>query len=215
MSGPCTSQYSIVPAWSCENENWADWNSDVWAHKISSKFKEDLTSPVTVHILADHMGKWLSRGMLALYLLTLLWLVLFKLKFNISAILDHHRRSLNLIPFASNFGEMLLNCIFFIPFGLLVSVNFKKVGFLPKLAYISFFSLSAELTQYIFAIGATDITDLITNTFGGFLGLTLYGLGNKCIRYERLDRIIISVGAFLFVLFVAMQVSHFIQRSSR
>jgi glycopeptide antibiotics resistance protein len=161
------------------------------------------------------MEKRLSRGMLALYLVMLIWLVPFKLTFNISAIFDHHRRNLNLIPFASNFGEMILNCIFFIPFGLLLSVNFKKAGFITKLAFITLFSLMAELIQYIFAIGAADITDLITNTFGGFLGLTVYGLGNKYISHKRLDRVIISIGAFLFVFFIAMHVSHFIRGSSR
>lgn len=52
----------------------------------------------------------------------------------------------------------------------------KKAGFLPKFAFILVFSLTAEFIQFIFAIGATDITDLITNTAGGFLGLKLYGL---------------------------------------
>ncbi len=152
--------------------------------------------------------------MLALYLVILTWLVLFKLTFNFSAILDHHRRSLNLTPFASNPGEMILNCIFFIPFGLLLSINFKKTGTLTKLAFISLFSLAAELIQYIFAIGATDITDLITNTFGGFLGLTLYGLGNKYIGHKRLDSFIISIGAFLLVIFIAIHVSHFFRKPS-
>src|ERR1035438_2407770 len=90
----------------------------------------------------DYMRKILARGLLALYLVTLIWLVLFKLKFNISSVLNYHHRSLNLIPFAApsmvngriNFGEMIYNCIFFIPFGLLLNVNFKKIGFLPKLA---------------------------------------------------------------------------------
>jgi glycopeptide antibiotics resistance protein len=166
------------------------------------------------------MGKILFRGLLVLYLVTLTWLVLFKLTFNISRILNHHHRSLNLIPFAApsivngrvDFGEMILNCIFFIPFGLLLNVNFKKVGFLPKLTCILVYSATAELIQYIFAIGATDITDVITNTVGGFLGLTLYDLSNKYINTEKLDRIIISAGALLFVLAISIHVSHFFLR---
>jgi glycopeptide antibiotics resistance protein len=166
------------------------------------------------------MGKILSGGLLALYLVILIWLVLFKLKFNISSVLDYHHRSLNLIPFAApsivngriNFGEMIFNCIFFIPFGLLLNVNFKKVGFLHKFAFILVFSLTAELIQFIFAIGATDITDLITNTFGGFLGLKLYGLSNKYINNEKLDRVIISIGTLLLLLFISLHVSHFVLR---
>jgi len=166
------------------------------------------------------MGKILYRGLLALYLAIIIWLVLFKLKFNISSVLNYHHRSLNLIPFAApsivngriNFGEMIYNCIFFIPFGLLLNVNFKKIGFLPKLVFVMVFSLTAELIQFIFAIGATDITDVITNTVGGFLGLKLYNLSNKYINSEKLDKFIISVGILLLVLFISMHVSHFVRR---
>ncbi|HEY2349305.1 MAG TPA: VanZ family protein, partial [Puia sp.] len=154
------------------------------------------------------MRKFLSEGLLALYIAIMIWLVLFKFSFNISKVLQYHHRSLNLIPFAApsivngriNYGEMIMNCAFFIPFGLLLSVNFKKVRFFNKLAFILAFSVTAELVQYIFAIGATDITDVITNTFGGFFGLTLYSLSNRYINSEKLDKIVISVGILLFVI---------------
>jgi len=153
------------------------------------------------------MGKILSRGLLALYLVILIWLVLFKLQYNILSVLfNYHHRSLNLIPFAApsivngSFREMIDNVIIFIPFGLLLNVNFKEVGFLPKFAFILVLSLTFELIQFIFAIGATDITDVITNTFGGFLGLKLYCLSNKYINYKKLDRVIIFVGILLLVL---------------
>jgi glycopeptide antibiotics resistance protein len=166
------------------------------------------------------MRKILSRALLILYLVTLTWLVLFKLKFNISSVFNHHHRSLNLVPFGApsivngrvDFGEIILNCVFFIPFGLLLNVNFKKVGFLPKLISILVFSVTAELIQYIFAIGATDITDVISNTTGGFLGLILYKLSNKYIKTEKLDRFIICAGILLFVLSISIQVSHFFIR---
>ena len=161
-------------------------------------------------IRADCMKKILSGCLLTLYLMVLLWLVLFKLKVNISSVFNYHHRSLNLIPFAApakvngeiSFGEIIFNCLFFIPFGLLLNVNFKKPGFLTKLAFIMIFSVTVELIQFIFAIGATDITDVITNTLGGFIGLALYTLCNKYINNEKLDRVINSIGAVLFVLFM-------------
>ncbi len=104
---------------------------------------------------------------------------------------------------------MILNCIFFIPFGLLLNVNFKTIGFLAKFAFILIFSLTAELIQFIFAIGATDITDLITNGVGGLLGLKLYDLSNKYINTDKLDRVIISIGTLLLILFISLHVSHF------
>ena len=165
-----------------------------------------------------NMSRTLSRGLLALYLMILLWIVLFKLKFNISYVFDHPHRSLNLIPFAApsivhgaiNYGEMIMNCLFFIPFGLLLNVNFKQVRFLPKLVFILCFSLTVEIIQYIFAIGASDITDVITNTFGGFLGLILYDLSKRYIKQEILDRMINSTGIILFVVFISIHVRHYL-----
>ncbi len=153
---------------------------------------------------------------LALYLVILIWLILFKLNFNISKVFQYPHRSLNLIPFAApsiingkiNYSEMIFNIIFFIPFGLLLDVNFKKIPFLLKLGFIFFFSLSAEIIQFIFAIGATDITDVITNTLGGFFGLKLYSVSNKLLPNEKLDGIIFSIGTILLLVFISMQVSH-------
>ena len=169
------------------------------------------------------MGKILSRGLLALYLVMLVWLVLFKFSIHIFSKFNDQHRSLNLIPFAApsivngqiNYGEMVYNCIFFIPFGLLLSVNFKEVRFLSKLAFVLAFSVTAELIQYIFAIGATDITDVIMNTVGGFLGLTIYDLGNKYINNKKLDSVIVSVGMVLFVFFISIYGSHLVHRVSR
>jgi glycopeptide antibiotics resistance protein len=176
-----------------------------------------------IETITGRMGKILTRGLLALYLVTLAWLVLLKTSVNLSALLAHHQRSLNLVPFAApsivngriNYGEMVFNCVFFIPFGLLLNVNFKKTGFLPKLTFILAFSVAVELLQFIFAIGATDVTDVITNTAGGFLGLTLYGLSNKFINDEKLDSIIISGGIVFLLLFVSMEASHFVRREVR
>lgn len=157
------------------------------------------------------MGKILSRGLLALYLLILTWLVLFKLSYDIPSVFDYNSRSLNLIPFVpsivyGSFREMIDNVIIFIPFGLLLNVNFKKIGFLPKLASILGFSFFCELIQFIFAIGITDTTDLITNTAGGFLGLILYDLSNKYISNKKLDIVIISVGMLLLVLLLYFRI---------
>jgi glycopeptide antibiotics resistance protein len=110
-----------------------------------------------------------------------------------------------LTPFTAtgNFREMIDNVIIFIPFsGLLLNVNFKEIGFLPKFAFVLVLSLTFEIIQFIFAIGATDITDVITNTVGGFLGLKLYGLSNKHMnqKKKKLDRVIIFVGILLLVL---------------
>ena len=153
--------------------------------------------------------KSLSKALFAFYLLILLWLIIFKFSFNLSSILDYQTRSINLIPFAfanerGNLREIIYNFVVFIPFGLLLSVNFKKATFGKKLASVFVFSLTAEISQFVFATGATDITDLITNTIGGFLGLILYDLCNKYINNQKLDRFIVFVGILLLVLFILL-----------
>ncbi|MCE6992030.1 VanZ family protein [Dyadobacter sp. CY323] len=159
------------------------------------------------------MTRILSAVFLVIYVVSLIWLVLFKLKLNLPLLFQNEQRSLNLIPFGApaivkgriNYGEMIMNCVIFIPFGLLLCANFKNARFLPKLAIIFAFSVIVELLQYIFAIGATDITDLITNTLGGFLGLQIYDLSKKYISSEKLDRIIIAIGILLLLIFLFMR----------
>jgi glycopeptide antibiotics resistance protein len=152
--------------------------------------------------------KALSRTLLALYLLILLWLVLFKFSLDLSSVLDYQTRSLNLIPFADisrhNVRETIYNFVVFIPFGLLLSVNLKRATFWRRLAIIFLFSLAVETIQFVFAIGVTDITDVITNTFGGFLGLILYYVINRYVDTEKLDRFIIVASTILLVLFIVL-----------
>jgi glycopeptide antibiotics resistance protein len=118
-------------------------------------------------------------------------------------------RSLNLTPFAdfsrNNSREILDNLIVFIPFGLLLSASFKQATFRRKLAFISMFSLAVEVVQYVLAIGVADITDVIANTLGGFLGLTLYGLGKKYGDSKKLDRFVVIMNTTLFILFMLLR----------
>lgn len=162
-------------------------------------------------IRGNRIVKSLSGALFVLYLLILIWLVLFKLSFDLPAVFDSQIRSVNLIPFAfinerGNVREILYNCAAFIPFGLLLSVNFKSVDLWRKLIIVFVFSLASEIAQFAFAIGATDITDLIANTFGGFIGFVLYGLSSKRIDDEKLDRLIVSIGTVLLLLFVLLRV---------
>jgi glycopeptide antibiotics resistance protein len=149
--------------------------------------------------------KTFSKILLALYLLTLLWLVLFKFSFDFSSVLlEYQSRSLNLIPFLGifegNSREMIDNFVVFVPFGLLLGVNFKQVNMWRKLAIICAVSVAFEILQYVLAIGTTDITDVITNTLGGFIGLLLYDLGKKYIDDQKLNRFIVVTGAVLLIL---------------
>jgi glycopeptide antibiotics resistance protein len=115
-----------------------------------------------------------------------------------------------LIPFAGsswgNVGEIVYNFVVFIPFGLLLSVNLKQATLWRKLVFVFIFSLTAEILQFVLAIGTTDITDVITNTFGGFVGLKLYDASKKYVDDEKLDRFIVVTSAVLLVLVVLLRI---------
>lgn len=154
--------------------------------------------------------KQLHKTVLAVYLLFLLWLVLFKFSSNpFSVLADYQSRSLNLVPFAGyspgNVREMVDNFIVFVPFGLLLGINFRHVGFWRKLAYIFIFSVVAEILQFVFAIGTTDITDIITNTLGGLFGLGVYSLVSKFVDKKWLDLCIVIILAFLLTAFTLLR----------
>lgn len=148
----------------------------------------------------------LSKMILALYLLILLWLLLFKFSFDIIFVIEEHQaRSLNVIPFTGQLREMIDNLTIFIPFGLLLSVNFKQITFWQKLAIISFFSLTIEIIQFILAIGITDITDVIMNVLGGLVGLVLYAFGGKRVDSVKLNYFINILGLILIITFLALR----------
>ena len=154
--------------------------------------------------------KPLSGVLLALYLLTLLWLVLFKLSYDVPSILANYQtRSLNLIPFVTfgqvGLSETVSNFVTFIPFGLLLGLNFKQAALWRLLLVVFAFSVAVETLQFIFAIGTTDATDVVTNTLGGLVGLVLYRLVNKVVKAAILDRVIAAVGMILFVTFILLR----------
>jgi len=100
---------------------------------------------------------------------------------------------------------MIDNFMIFIPFGLLLGVNMKKMTFWRKLAIIFISSFAVETLQFIFAIGITDITDIITNTLGGLVGLLIYDLCKKYVNNKRLDQFITILGAVLIVLLLLLR----------
>ena len=122
--------------------------------------------------------RYVSKFLLGIYLFFLLWLILFKLSFNLPQFLTYSYSNVNLVPF-STFSfenttvlrETTYNLIVFFPFGVLLNVNFKRLSFSKKLGIIFLVSFLAELIQFLFGIGVADITDVITNTTGGLIGL--------------------------------------------
>ena len=71
-------------------------------------------------------------------------------------------------------------------------------------------SLVFEVAQWIFALGASDITDLITNTVGGALGTILYVSLRKLFKGKEV-KIVSIIGAVLEILFIGLLVVLFIE----
>lgn len=140
-------------------------------------------------------SKQLTQGLFGIYLVVLFWIIIFKL--NLSLIPLGSYRSINLIPFAApalinghvDWAEPLLNILIFVPFGMYAANLFKPLGF--KLKLIVAVSVFCEITQFIFGIGASDVTDVINNTLGGVIGLLLYqGIKMGIQNSDKIQKIV-------------------------
>lgn len=122
----------------------------------------------------------LTVGLFVFYLVALSWIVLLKMEFSIQSL--GRFRGINLIPFAGSalangridWTEIGNNILIFIPFGIYLSMLKEAWPVLLKLIAVFCASLALEVLQYVFAFGASDITDLIGNTLGGVIGIALY-----------------------------------------
>lgn len=115
-----------------------------------------------------------------IYLAILVWIILFKFVFSWDDL--PHLRSINLIPYGESviingkldISELWQNVLAFVPLGIYLGMLNPKGKVWKKLVLIAITSLILEVFQYILAVGASDITDLINNTIGGIIGLLIY-----------------------------------------
>lgn len=140
-----------------------------------------------------------------IYLFLIIWIILFKLSVSIEQL--PHFRSINLIPFyypnktTYQIKEVIENMIIFIPFGLyLKTLNIHN----SRTIFLGFLlSFSLELSQYIFGIGASDITDLITNTIGVIIGVGIYQLIKKLFK-DKANKIILALSTVTTILIISL-----------
>ncbi|MGM0167561.1 hypothetical protein IGI39_002545 [Enterococcus sp. AZ135] len=161
------------------------------------------------------ISKKLSKVLLVIYLLLLIWILLFKFSLSfsdIAASLDQPMRSINLSPFQGSMivngkialDEIILNAIIFIPLGVLLGISAKNLSFIKKLVFVFLFSLFIEVMQFIFGIGATDVTDIFMNFIGGFIGIVSYK-GLALVTPEaKLDKRLVIIGTVMGVLCLVM-----------
>ena len=144
----------------------------------------------------------LTHVLFFLYCLFIVWAVLFKTSFSLSEFRDmlfSHPRTLNLIPFyydcdvsiRFHISEVLMNTVLFFPFG----VYLKMLDIPSRKAIVSglLLSFALEFCQFAFALGSSDITDLITNTLGTASGVCLYLLTLNLFKNKKKINTILSV----------------------
>lgn len=153
-------------------------------------------------------NKWIFILMI-IFCLLIGWIILFKMSFSI-ADLDKNR-GINLIPFyyknetAFHFNEIMMNLMAFVPLG----IYLKLMHFdLNKSILFGFgYSLFLEIMQLILSIGITDITDLITNTLGVIIGISIYNILTKIFKktdtLDKVLKILATIGTILFILLIS------------
>lgn len=107
---------------------------------------------------------------------------------------------------------MISNIVAFMPFGVMLGVNFKQVVFRYKIAVIFTFSLAVEIIQFALGIGVTDITDVLMNTLGGFMGLVAYAAVSRYTNDRYLDRCILVAGTLILLTILYLRIFVFIVR---
>ncbi len=163
----------------------------------------------------------LTIVLLAVYILVLTGIILFKLPFY-SEILSDGIRVINLIPFQGSFDyngvfnsrEIIDNILLFTPLGVYIGMLKSGWSFVRKVLPVLGLSLLFEVIQYIFAMGRTDITDILGNTLGGIIGIGIYALLFKIFKSRTVK--IVNVLALALTVCVVLRfaylffLSHFI-----
>ncbi len=144
----------------------------------------------------------------AFYAVFIIWNILFKYisPIDIFSTERYFSRSVNLIPFndllQGNYLKLDVwgNILLFIPLG--IYMRMMKFGRLKTAGTAAGISILFETLQYAFALGATDITDVIYNTIGGLAGILIYELLYLLLKKGERVKTFISILAAAAAVFV-------------
>ncbi len=158
----------------------------------------------------------LTNVLFAIYLIAIFEIIVFKMQLPFSDM--GHLRKINLIPFSESliingridFSEIIMNFIIFIPLGIYLEFVLYKRTMIKKVLFIFLISLLCEVLQYIFAVGASDITDIINNTAGGVTGLLIIKAALKIFRnnekVQKAVNILATIGTVTMLLLISVLV---------
>lgn len=156
----------------------------------------------------------LTSILFILYIILLTWIILFKMQLSFKGL--PYIRNINLIPFGESLivndkislKEVFANLLIFIPVGIYINILESDKKIYKKILPIFLLTLFYEVSQYIFHIGASDITDIIMNTLGGLIGLCfvrfLYMVFNNRNKVNKILNIIALICTILLVGFLLL-----------
>jgi glycopeptide antibiotics resistance protein len=162
--------------------------------------------------MEDNKTNKLTIVLFIVYLIALVWILIFKLGVHFSYM--GNGRSMNLIPFGESvirngeidFGEIIMNVVIFVPLGIYTGILFRSWITGKKLFLFFLISLITEGFQYVFKVGAFDITDIINNTLGGIIGLMIYTgiekVFKNSVKAQKFINIIATIGTIAMILFL-------------
>lgn len=166
----------------------------------------------------------LTITLFIVYILLLIGIILFKLPFYSGKISDGIR-VINLIPLQGSFDEnggillreIIYNILLFIPLGIYIRMLKSEWHFKKKVLPVIALSLSFEVIQFIFAMGRTDVTDILGNTLGGIIGIGMGALLFKIFKNRSVK--IMNIFALAVTVCVVLRfvqlfyLSHFVMRA--
>lgn len=139
--------------------------------------------------LSERAKRRMLVAAFAVYLVLLAWIILWKLAvpwIGGAAFLPH---PIKLVPFfpegdagASAPLEVLVNVALFVPFGVYLRLLAPRWRWWAVTGVFVGASLLLETTQHLLSIGSFDISDVISNTIGGLLGVGLFALAHRRFR---------------------------------
>lgn len=170
-------------------------------------------------ILKTKKQNTLTIILFVIYILVLTRIILFKLPFYSEK--AGRIQEINLIPLLGSFDddgaivyrEIIGNILVFIPLGIYICMLKSKWSFVKKSLPIIGLTIAFEVIQYIFAIGRTDITDILGNALGGVIGIGIFALLFKIFKNRTIKLVNILALAmttcvvlfFAFLFFISWQ----------
>ncbi|MEL4105787.1 VanZ family protein [Oscillospiraceae bacterium WX1] len=155
--------------------------------------------------MKNHKRSNLTIILFIVYILLLTGVILFKLPFYSERFSDGIR-VINLIPLQGSFDEngaillreIIINILIFIPMGIYISMLKPKWPFFKKVLPVIALTFTFELIQFIFAMGRTDVTDILGNTLGGIIGIAMSAFffkifKNRTVKVVNILALIITV----------------------